>query len=53
VHIWKVKYVLNNKYIWSCIWRWVQMISTVLWRVGWYTPLRRRALVRMIGFISS
>jgi hypothetical protein len=26
---------------------------TILWRVGWYTSLIRRVLVRMIGFISS
>jgi hypothetical protein len=26
--------------------------DTVLWRVGWYTPLIRRVIVRMIGFIS-
>jgi hypothetical protein len=47
----------------SCIWR-VQIMQVilmsfslpgmlVLWRVGWYTPLIRRVLVRVIGFISS
>jgi hypothetical protein len=25
----------------------------ILLRVGWYTPLIRRVLIRMIGFISS
>jgi hypothetical protein len=25
----------------------------VLWRIWWYTPLKWRVLVRMIGFISS
>jgi hypothetical protein len=28
-------------------------VIIILWRVGWYTTLIRRILVRMIGFISS
>jgi hypothetical protein len=30
-----------------------QQEDTILWRAGWYTPLIRRVLIRMIGFISS
>jgi hypothetical protein len=27
--------------------------TNILWRVGWYTPLIRRVIVRMIWYISS
>jgi hypothetical protein len=38
----------------TCLWTLLIFFGmSILWRVGWYTPLIRRVLVRIIGFISS